>query len=108
VDNALRFQLVVRSSWLIHGHSPYWVARWPDCFAIDFLVYARIDRADPNLLDFHVFPRGSLTPGAYTVIHRNGTSRFEDFRCPDLKSLVELSDVVPLDVLGHAPRAGAT
>lgn len=108
VDSALRFQLVARSSWLIDGHLPYWVARWPDCFAIDFLVYARIERANPNLLDFHVFPRGSLTPGAYTVIHRNGASRFEDYRCSDLKSIVELSDVVPLDILGRAPRAGAT
>lgn len=108
VDNALRFQLVVRSSWLIHGRSPYWVARWPDCFAIDFLVYVRIERADPNLLDFHVFPRGSLTPGAYTVIHRNGASRFGDLRYPDLKSIVELSEVVPLEVLGSAPCAGAT
>ncbi|MGQ7934680.1 recombinase family protein [Paraburkholderia sp. D1E] len=107
LDNTLRLQLVVRSSWLIRGHSPYWIARWPDCFAIDFLVYARIERADPDLLDFHLFPRGSLTPGAYTVIHRNGVSRFEDFCHPDLKSVVELSDVVPLEVLGRASRADA-
>lgn len=108
VDNALRLQFVVRSSWLICGHSPYWVARWPDCFATDFLVYGRIERADPTLLDFHLFPQGSLMPGAYTVIHRNGASRFEDFRRPDLKSIVELSDVVPLEVLGHASHTGAT
>jgi DNA invertase Pin-like site-specific DNA recombinase len=106
VDNALRLQLVVRSSWLIRGHSPYWVARWPDCFAIDFLVYARIERADPSLLDFHIFPRGSLTPGAYTVIYRNEASRFEHFRHPDLKSIVNLSDMVPLEVLDRRPSAG--
>ncbi|MFM0732862.1 recombinase family protein [Paraburkholderia sediminicola] len=106
VDNALRLQLVVRSSWLIHGHSPYWVARWPDCFAIDFLVYARIERATPELLDFYFFPRGSLTHGKYTVIHRNGVSNFKDLRRPDLKSLVELSDAVPLEVLDRVPSAG--
>ncbi|WP_434108158.1 recombinase family protein [Paraburkholderia caffeinilytica] len=108
VDNALRLQLVVRSSWLVRGHSPYWIARWPDCFAIDFLVYARIERADPNLLDFHLFPRGSLTPGAYTVIQRNGVSRFEDFRHPDLRSIIELTDCVPLEVLDFAHGASAT
>ncbi|MFM0367844.1 recombinase family protein [Paraburkholderia aspalathi] len=106
LDNALRLQIVVRSSWLIRGHSPYWVVRWPDCFAIDFLVYARIERAVPDFLDFHFFPRGSLTPGVYTVIHRNGVSRFEDFRRPDLKPIVELSDVVPLDALVRIPFAG--
>jgi DNA invertase Pin-like site-specific DNA recombinase len=106
VDNALRLQFVVRSSWLNHGNAPYWVARWPDCFVIDFLVYARIERADPNLLDFHVFPRGSLTPGAYTVIQREGASRFKDFRHLDLKSIIDLSDVVPLKVLDHTPHAG--
>src|SRR5262249_7612554 len=37
IDRTLRIQLVARSTWLIHGNLPYWVARWPDCFAIDFL-----------------------------------------------------------------------
>ncbi|MCX4150771.1 MULTISPECIES: hypothetical protein [Paraburkholderia] len=106
VDNALRLQFVVRSSWRIRGYSPYWVARWPDCFAIDFLVYARIERSTPELLDFHIFPRGSLAAGEYTVIYRNGLSKFEDLRRPDLKSLVEFSDVVPLQASDYAPPAG--
>lgn len=106
VDNALRLQFVVRSSWLMRGHSPYWVARWPDCFAIDFLVYVRIERAAPDPIDFYIFPRGSLTPGVYIVIHRDGVSRFEDFRHPDLKFIVELSDAIPLEVLARCPRAG--
>ena len=87
---------MVRSPWLINGHLPYWVARWPDSFAIDFLIYGRIERAEPLLLDFHLFPRGSLKAGAYTVIHRNGRSHFEGFRHNDLKSLVALSETVPL------------
>lgn len=102
IDHALRLQLVVRSPWLIHDHLPYWVARWPDCFAIDFLIYGRIERAGTTLLDFHVFPRGSLKPGTYTVIHRNGISHFEAFRREDLKALIELSDAVPLESLNDA------
>ncbi|MFM0115160.1 recombinase family protein [Paraburkholderia nemoris] len=108
VDNALRLQLVVRSSWLIRGNFPYWVVRWPDCFAIDFLVYARIERAATDFLDFHIFPRGSLLPGAYAVVCRNGASRFADLRRTDLKSLVELLDTVPLEVLDRLPPAGVT
>ncbi|MFM0742169.1 recombinase family protein [Paraburkholderia xenovorans] len=107
VDNALRVQVVVRSSWLIRGESPYWVARWPDCFAIDLLLYARIERSAPELLDFHFFPRGSLTPGEYTVIYRQGRSRFEDFRRPDLRSLVELLEQVPLEMLDRTSFSGA-
>jgi DNA invertase Pin-like site-specific DNA recombinase len=107
VDNALRLQLVVRSSWLMHGHSPYWVARWPDCFATDFLIYARIERATPELLDFHFFPRGSLPPGTYTVIYRNNISRFDELRRPDLKSIVDLLEVVPLEILRHRLPVGS-
>jgi hypothetical protein len=106
VDNTLRLQFVARSSWLIRAHSPYWVVRWPDCVAIDFLVYARIERAATDFLDFHIFPRGSLMPGAYTVVYRNGVSRFADLRRTDLKSLVELSDSVPLEVLDRVPPGG--
>jgi hypothetical protein len=91
----------------MHGHSPYWVARWPDCFAIDFLIYARIERATPELLDFHFFPRGSLPPGAYTVIYRNNISRFDELRRPDLKSIVDLLAVVPLEILRHRLPVGS-
>jgi DNA invertase Pin-like site-specific DNA recombinase len=108
LDNALRLQFVVRSSWLMRGHSPYWVARWPDCFAIDFLVYVRIERASPDPIDFHIFPRGSVAPGAYTVVYRNGASIFEEFRHPDLKFIVEISDAAPLEVLSQVHGAGAT
>jgi DNA invertase Pin-like site-specific DNA recombinase len=76
LDGSLRLKLVVRSPWLIGGHVPYWVARWPDCFPVDFLVYGRIERASPELIDFHIFPRGSLVPGSYTVVHRHGLSHF--------------------------------
>lgn len=101
VDKTLRLQFVVRYPWLIHSHVPYWVARWPDCFAVDFLVYARIAHGNPELLDFYLFPRGSLTPGAYTIVHRDEASRFAAFRHPDLKSLLDLSETVPLQVLPH-------
>ncbi|MFC0575899.1 recombinase family protein [Paraburkholderia solisilvae] len=100
IDRTLRVQLVVRSTWLIHGKLPYWVARWPDCFAIDFLVYARIERSGKDLLDFHIFPRGSLKPGVYTVIYRNGRSFFEHFRHRDLRMLLALSDTVPVVDVG--------
>ncbi|NMM04073.1 hypothetical protein HHL24_40215 [Paraburkholderia sp. RP-4-7] len=73
--------------------SPYWVARWPDCFAIDFLIYGRIERTGTTLLDFHVFPRGSLKPGAYTVINRIGGSHFEAFRRDDLRAFCRHSSI---------------
>ncbi|WP_260854380.1 recombinase family protein [Paraburkholderia sp. BCC1884] len=97
VDDALRIQLVVRRPWLIQGHLPYWTARWPDCFAIDFLVFGRIERAGTELLDFHVLPRGSLRAGEYTVVFRHGQSHFEPYRHSDLKALVALADIVSLE-----------
>lgn len=103
VDQGLRFQLVVRSPWLIHSGLPYWVARWPDCFAIDFLVYGRIDRGRSELFDFHIFPRGSLPAGTYTIIHQHGKSRFGSFLHADLRSLIELTGTTPLEVLRSVP-----
>jgi hypothetical protein len=103
VDSALRMQLVVRRPWMIQGHLPYWTARWPDCFAIDFLVYGRIERAGTALLDFHILPRGSLRAGEYTVVFRHGQSHFEPYRRSDLKALVALTDTVPIDVLTAVP-----
>lgn len=103
VDGALRMQLVVRRPWMIQGHLPYWTARWPDCFAIDFLVYGRIERASTELLDFHILPRGCLRAGEYTVVFRHGQSHFEPYRRPDLRALVALTDSVPLDVLTAVP-----
>jgi DNA invertase Pin-like site-specific DNA recombinase len=104
VDRTLRLQIVARSSWLIRGHSPYWMARWPDCFAIDFLVYARIERASPDPIDFHILPRGSIPPGAYTVLYMHEVSKFETFRHTDLKFIVELCEAAPLEVLNRAPH----
>jgi hypothetical protein len=52
LDGSLRVKLVVRCPWLIHGKAPYWMARWPDCFPIDFLVYGRIERAQRICLIF--------------------------------------------------------
>ncbi|MFM0002055.1 recombinase family protein [Paraburkholderia dipogonis] len=99
LDGCLRLKLVVRSPWLIGGHVPYWVARWPDCFPVDFLVYGRIERADAELLDFHIFPRGRLIPGAYTVVHRHGQSHFKAYQHPDLRYLLEIAQDSPLAVL---------
>ncbi|QYD68770.1 recombinase family protein [Paraburkholderia edwinii] len=105
IDKTLRVQLVARSTWLIHGKLPYWVARWPDRFAIDFLVYGRIERSGKELIDFHIFPRGSLKPGVYTVIYRNGKSFFEHFRYRDLRMLLALSDTVPIIDVGSLASA---
>lgn len=99
VDGSLRLKLVVRSPWLIDGNIPYWVARWPDCFPIDFLLYGRIERADSELLDFHIFPRGSLVPGAYTVVHRHDQSHFKAYEQRDLLRLIDIAESIPLEVL---------
>ena len=107
IDGALRMQLVVRRPWMIQGHLPYWTARWPDCFAIDFLVYGRIERTGTELLDFHILPRGSLPTGEYTVVFRHGQSHFEPYRRPDLKALLALADTVSLDVLPAVPSSVA-
>ncbi|CAB3795245.1 hypothetical protein LMG28614_04133 [Paraburkholderia ultramafica] len=102
IDKSLRIQLVVRSPWLIGGHIPYWVARWPDCFAIDFLIYGRIERGSTELLDFHIFPRGSLVSGAHTVVCRHKQAHFKEYQHPDLKPLLEIAETVPLKVLAMA------
>lgn len=107
VDGSLRLKLVVRSPWLIGGHEPYWVARWPDCFPVDFLIYARIERASRELLDFHIFPRGSLVPGAYTVVYRRGHTHFDAYRQPDLKSLLGIAESIPIEVLASAVASGS-
>ncbi|SIN99305.1 recombinase family protein [Paraburkholderia phenazinium] len=106
VDGSLRLNLVVRSPWLIGGSVPYWVARWPDCFPVDFLVYGRIERANTELLDFHIFPRGSLVPGAYTVIHRHGQTHFKAYLHPNLTPLLDIAENVPLEVLGSTVSCG--
>ncbi|MDR6393518.1 recombinase family protein [Paraburkholderia phenoliruptrix] len=103
VDKWLRIKLAVRSPWLIAGHVPYWVARWPDGFPVDFLVYGRIERSAAELLDFHLFPRGSLVAGAYTVVYRHGQTHFPAYQRPDLKSLLAIPQTVPLEALmGHS------
>ncbi|MFM0598410.1 recombinase family protein [Paraburkholderia dilworthii] len=99
VDGSLRLKLVVRSPWLIDGYEPYWVARWPDCFPVDFLIYGRIERASTELLDFHIFPRGSLVPGAYTVVHRHGHTHFDAYWQPDLKYLLDIAENTPIEML---------
>jgi len=99
VDDWLRLQLAVRSPWLIGGHLPYWVARWPDSFPIDFLIYGRIERRGSELLDFHLFPRGSLVAGAYTVVFRHGQTHFKRYHHPDLRSLLSIAQSVPLEAM---------
>ncbi|MFL9888280.1 recombinase family protein [Paraburkholderia agricolaris] len=108
LDACLRLKLVVRSPWLIGGHVPYWVARWPDCFPVDFLVYGRIERVDAELLDFHIFPRGSLVPGAYTVVHRHGQSHFKAYQHPDLRPLLDIAQNSPLEVLASPTYRGSS
>jgi DNA invertase Pin-like site-specific DNA recombinase len=98
VDKWLRLNLAVRSPWLIGGHLPYWVARWPDRFPVDFLVYGRIERAGAELLDFHIFPRGSLVPGAFTVVCRHGQTHFGMYQRPDLRSLLVIAESVPFEI----------
>ncbi|MDR6412326.1 UNVERIFIED_ORG: DNA invertase Pin-like site-specific DNA recombinase [Burkholderia sp. 1595] len=107
IDGCLRLKLVVRSPWLIGGQVPYWVARWSDCFAIDFLIYGRIERAEAELIDFHIFPRGSLVPGAYTVVHRHGRSHFEAYEHADLMPLLDIAENVPLEVLVRTAPSGS-
>ncbi|MFM0126724.1 recombinase family protein [Paraburkholderia sediminicola] len=105
LDGCLRLKLVVRSPWLIGGKVPYWVARWPDCFPIDFLIYGRTERANSDLLDFHIFPHGSLFPGAYTVVHRHGQSHFKACQHLNLRPLLDITEHVPLEVLvSSVPR----
>ncbi len=106
LDGCLRLKLVVRCPWLIGGHVSYWVARWPDCFPIDFLVYGRIERGEAELLDFHIFPRGSLVPGAYTVIHRHGQAHFKAYQHPNLAPLLDIADSVPLGTLVSTTSCG--
>ncbi len=106
VDGSLRLKLVVRSPWLIGGSVPYWVARWPDCFPIDFLIYGRIERASSDLLDFHIFPRGSLVPGAYTVIHRHGQAHFGAYQHSSLTPLLDITESVPLESFGSTIFCG--
>ncbi|MFL9917991.1 recombinase family protein [Paraburkholderia fungorum] len=106
VDDRLRLKLVVRCPWLIDGHLPYWVARWPDCFPIDFLIYGRMERAGSELLDFHIFPHGSLTPGAYTVVYRHGQSHFGAYRHPDLLRLVDIARTSHLEVMMRKTSQG--
>jgi DNA invertase Pin-like site-specific DNA recombinase len=108
LDGSLRLQLVVRCPWLIGGHVPYWVARWPDLFPIDFLVYGRIGRAEAELLDFHIFPRGSLVPGAYTVVQRHGKSHFKAYLHPDLRRLLDIAQNSPLEVLSSPTSQGSS
>ncbi|WP_276330779.1 recombinase family protein [Paraburkholderia bryophila] len=106
VDGTLRLQLVVRSPWLVHAHEPYWVARWPDRFPVDFLIYGRIERAGTELLDFHILPRGSLAPGIYTVLHRHGQTHFEAYRHSNLTLLLDLACNTPIEVVANPPRVG--
>lgn len=104
VDSWLRLELAVRSPWLIGGHLPYWVARWPHGFPVDFLVYGRTERGKTELLDFHLFPRGSLVAGAYTVVFRHGQSHFSQYQHADLRSLLLFAESMPLQAMPIQPR----
>jgi DNA invertase Pin-like site-specific DNA recombinase len=101
VDGSLRFQIVVRSPWLVHGKTPYWNARWPDGFSIDFLVYCRMARGSPRLLDFFIIPAGCIEPGRFTTLVGPHAKDLSLLRHPDLRVLLELIDTVKLAQVGR-------
>jgi hypothetical protein len=101
VDGSLRFQIVVRSPWLVHGKTPYWSARWPDGFSIDFLVYCRMVRGSPRLLDFFIIPAGCIEPGRFTTLVGPHAEDLSLLRHPDLRVLLELIDTVKLAQVGR-------
>jgi hypothetical protein len=100
-NGSLRFQIVVRSPWLVHGKTPYWSARWPDGFSIDFLVYCRMVRGSPRLLDFFIIPAGYIEPGKFTTLVGPNARDFPLLRHPDLRVLLELIDTVKLAQVGR-------
>ncbi|PRY05996.1 recombinase family protein [Paraburkholderia sp. BL25I1N1] len=96
VDHVLTFQLVVRAPWMVHGTTPYWSARWPNLFAIDFLVFCRMARDSKELLDFFVIPSGYLTPGKFETLVGPSARDYTMYRHLDLRVLLELADQVNL------------
>lgn len=101
VNGELRVQIVTRTTRFTPTRSPFWTARWPDCFPVDVLVFGRTDAEATEYLDFHVFPRGVLKPGEEVILFKDDSSRFGAFRHPDLKVLLGMVARRPLEVINE-------
>ena len=101
IDGELRVQVVTRTTRFTSARRPYWLVRWPDCFPLDVLVFGRADAEATGFLDFHVFPRGVLKPGECITLYKDGSSRFDAFRHPDLKVLLDIVARRPLEVVNE-------
>jgi DNA invertase Pin-like site-specific DNA recombinase len=100
VDSSLTFQIVARGPWMVDGKAPYWSARWPDEFNIDFLVYCRMVRGSPQFLDFFVIPVGCMEAGRFTTIVGPNAADFSLLRHPDLRILLDLTRNVEVAQVG--------
>ncbi|MGF6572551.1 Site-specific DNA recombinase [Paraburkholderia fungorum] len=101
VDNLIRFQIVARAPWMVDGKTPYWSARWPDRFNIDFLVYCRMLRGIREFLDFFVIPAGRIQPGKFATLVGPNAEDFNLLRHSDLRILLDLTDSVGLTQVGR-------
>ncbi|OAJ60536.1 hypothetical protein A6V36_01695 [Paraburkholderia ginsengiterrae] len=97
IDAMLRFQIVARCPWTFHRKEPCWVARWPDCFDIDFMIYCRLPRGSAEILDFFVLPYGSLPPGEFTTLQGRDRQPYRSFRHADLRLLIEMTGTTGLE-----------
>jgi hypothetical protein len=102
VDDEFRVQIVARAARFTRNHRPYWTVRWPDCFPVDLLVFGRTERMSTGFLDFHVLPHGSLKAGEFVTLYKDGTSRFDVFRHPDLRVLLDLVARTPVEVINES------
>jgi DNA invertase Pin-like site-specific DNA recombinase len=101
IDNSLRFQIVARGPWMVGGKTPYWSARWPDGFNIDFLVYCRMPRGSRQFHDFFILPRGCIEPGRFTTLVGPNAADFRLFRHPDLRLVLDLTGSIRLAQVGQ-------
>jgi DNA invertase Pin-like site-specific DNA recombinase len=101
VDNLIRFQIVARGPWMVHGKTPYWSAHWPDAFNIDFLVYCRMQRGAKKFHDFFVIPDGRIEPGKFTTLVGPSAGDFSLLRHPDLRVLLDLTDSIGVTQVGR-------
>lgn len=101
IDSSFRLQIVARGPWMVEGKTPYWSARWPDEFNIDFLVYCRMPRGSLRFHDFFILPSGYIEPGKFTTLVGPNAPDARLFRHPDLRILLDLADSVELRSIGR-------
>jgi hypothetical protein len=101
IDSSLTFQIVARGPWMVDGKTPYWSARWPDEFNIDFLVYCRMPRGSPQFHDFFVIPAGCIEPGKFATLVGPNAADFSLLRHSDLRLLLDLAENVDLTQVGR-------